>query len=381
MVVDLAGEIGVPFAKVGADTLARIEATLDPGMESANPLDAWGTGIDGDTIFREAFAAFRDDPEVSISVFCVDLTLQGEPYGEGYLQIARETWEASDQPFCMLSNLASAIEQPEARVLRDAGIPVLEGTDSGLRALRHLLDDAAWRARPQPEPVEAVADAVRDRWRTRLAAADPWSELDGLALLADYGVPTIAARGAVNADEAVEIAASVGYPVALKTAAVGVTHKSDADGVRLRLPDADAVRVAYADVAGRLGPAITVAAMAPAGVEVALGIVHDSTFGPLVLVAAGGVLVELLHDRVLALPPMDLEGARRAIDRLQMRPILDGVRGAPAGDVGSLAIAISRLSVLAEDLGDLLDALDVNPVIVGPTGCVAVDALVEPASR
>jgi acyl-CoA synthetase (NDP forming) len=381
MVVDLAGEIGVPFAAVGADTLARIEATLDPGMESANPLDAWGTGIDGDAIFREAFAAFRDDPEVSISVFSVDLTLQGEPYGEGYLQIAQEHWEASDQPFCLLSNLASAVEQPEARILRDAGIPVLEGTDSGLRALKHLLDDAAWRARPPAAPVEPVASPVRERWRDRLAGAEPWSELDGLALLADYGLPTIEARAAATADDAVEIATAIGYPVALKTAAAGVTHKSDADGVRLQLADAEAVRAAHADIAGRLGPATTVAAMAPVGVEVALGIVHDPTFGPQVLVAAGGVLVELLHDRVLALPPLDLAGARRAIDRLQMRPILDGVRGASAADVESLAHAVSRLSVLAADLGDLLDALDVNPVVVGPAGCVAVDALIEPARR
>jgi hypothetical protein len=158
-------------------------------------------------------------------------------------------------------------------------------------------------------------------------------------------------------------------------------HKSDADGVRLGLADAEAVRAAYADVAGRLGPAVTVAAMAPAGVEVALGIVHDSTFGSLVLVAAGGVLVELLHDRVLALPPLDLDSARRAIDRLQMRPILDGIRGAPAADVDALAKAVSRLSVLAADVGDLLGALDVNPVIAGAAGCLAVDALVEPASR
>ena len=127
MFVDLAGEIGVPFAQVGAATIARIEDTLDPGMESANPLDAWGTGIDGDRIFRDAFAAFRDDPEVGVSVFCVDLTKQGEPYEEGYLQISRENWEASDKPFCVLSNLASAVEQPEARMLRDVGHPGARG--------------------------------------------------------------------------------------------------------------------------------------------------------------------------------------------------------------------------------------------------------------
>ena len=118
--------------------------------------------------------------------------------------------------------------------------------------------------------------------------------------------------------------------------------------------------------------------MAPAGVEVALGVVNDDTFGPLVLVAAGGVLVELLHDRRLGLPPLDQHAARRLIDGLKIRPILDGVRGAAGVDVDALANTVSHLSVLAADLGDLLDALDVNPVIASSSGCVAVDALVLP---
>jgi hypothetical protein len=106
--------------------------------------------------------------------------------------------------------------------------------------------------------------------------------------------------------------------------------------------------------------------MVPAGEEVALGVVVDPTFGPLVLVAAGGVLVEVLHDRRLALAPLDTNEARRLIDGLQIRPILDGVRGAPPADVDGLADAVSRLSVLAADLGDLLAALDVNPISCRP---------------
>ena len=114
------------------------------------------------------------------------------------------------------------------------------------------------------------------------------------------------------------------------------------------------------------------------GIELALGIVRDPQFGPLVLVAAGGVLVEVLHDRRLAFPPLDASRARALIDRLRVRPMLDGVRGTPPADIEALARAVARLSLLAADLGDLLDALDVNPVIVTPDGCVAVDALVVP---
>jgi acetate---CoA ligase (ADP-forming) len=164
----------------------------------------------------------------------------------------------------------------------------------------------------------------------------------------------------------------------MKTMAPGVQHKSDVGGVALGLGDAEALRSAFEDIAGRLGPHVVVSPMAPPGVEVALGVVRDPQFGPLVLVAAGGVLVEVLHDRRLALPPVDARGARALIDRLRVRPLLDGLRGAPGVDVDAIAHAVSRLSVLAADLGEHLDAVDVNPLIASPDGCVAVDALVIP---
>jgi len=374
--VDRAHDLGVAFATISPETVAAIDDTLDPGLEAANPLDAWGTGIDADRIFRESFLALHEDPDTAALAFVVDLTRQGEPYDEGYLQVAKDVWDATTKPFCVLSNLASAVALEEAAYLRDLGIPVLEGTSSGLIALRALIAHRDVRAREAAEPPAPVRDEVRVRWQERLAAGGEMSELEGLELLADYGVPVTPAMAAASADEAVAAAGAVGYPVVLKTAAPGVAHKSDVGGVRLGLADPEAVRAAYDDVSGRLGPQVAIGAMAPVGVEVALGIVRDPTFGPLVLVAAGGILIELLHDRALAVPPLDEAGARRLVDRLQMRPLLDGVRGAAAADIGSLAHAVSRLSALAADLGDLLAELDVNPMIVSPEGCVAVDALV-----
>ena len=219
---------------------------------------------------------------------------------------------------------------------------------------------------------------MRAKWCARLVEGPAFDELEGLALLGDYGVPVIETRPAETLEAALEAAESIGFPVAIKTAVPGVQHKSDVGGVELGLKDTGEVRSAYGDLAARLGPQVVVAPMAPPGVELALGLVRDSQFGPLVLVSAGGILVELLKDRRLGMPPLDEMRARRLVDGLKSRALLDGARGAPASDVGSVARAVVALSGLACDLGERIAALDAYPLIAGPDGCVAVDALVIP---
>ncbi len=377
--VDLATDLGIPLAKISDETRERIDAVLDPGLVAENPLDAWGTGIDADRIYRESFQALHDDPDTAVVAFVVDLTRQGQPYDEGYLQVARDVWEATTKPFCVISNLPATIAKDEVGMLRGAGIPVLEGTVTGLRALTHLLDDASARERPTAVSPPGSPAGIEGEWRRRFAEATDLSESAALGLLYAYDITVVDTLPARSPDEAERAAERIGYPVAVKTAVPGISHKSDVGGVRLGVVDPLELREAYRDLAERLGPDVTIAAMAPPGVEVALGVVRDPTFGPLVVVAAGGVLVELIHDRKLALPPIDEAAARRLIDGLAMRPLLDGVRGAPPSDVDALARAVSRLSVLAVELGDVIAELDVNPVIVSPSGCVAVDALVIPA--
>jgi acetate---CoA ligase (ADP-forming) len=188
-------------------------------------------------------------------------------------------------------------------------------------------------------------------------------------------VPVVASVRADTLEDAISAAEGIGFPVAVKTAAPGVQHKSDVGGVRLDVDDSPSLEDAYTDLERRLGPAVTLAPMAPPGVEIALGIVRDPQFGPLVLVGAGGVLVEIMRDRLLAMPPLDEARARSMIDRLEVRPLLDGIRGQPAADVDALTRTIAAMSWLAQDLGDHLEAIDANPVICGPSGCVAVDAL------
>ncbi len=142
--------------------------------------------------------------------------------------------------------------------------------------------------------------------------------------------------------------------------------------------DAAALKTVYDDLSARLGPRVLVQEMAPKGVELALGTVLDAQFGPLVMVAAGGVWVEILEDRAFALPPLDRVRAERLLAGLAVGKLLAGVRGAEPADVGAVVDALVRLSVLALDMGDRLAALDINPLIASPAGCMAVDALVVP---
>jgi acyl-CoA synthetase (NDP forming) len=116
--------------------------------------------------------------------------------------------------------------------------------------------------------------------------------------------------------------------------------------------------------------------MAEPGVELALGLINDPQFGPVVMVGAGGVLVELLRDARYGLAPFGPKTARRLLDGLSVRPVLDGVRGAPSADIDAAADAVARFSVLAADLADVIGECDVNPLIAGPSGAIAVDALI-----
>jgi acyl-CoA synthetase (NDP forming) len=276
--------------------------------------------------------------------------------------------------------MAAAIDRRDADFVRRAGIPVLEGTWSGLAAFRHLFDHRDYRARPSVSPTSLDPDAV-ERWRGLLRSNRPLGELETLALVGNFGIPDVASARAGSLEEALDGARSMGWPVALKTAESAIPHKTESGGVRLGLRDEDELRAAYHELAGRLGPKVLVQAMAPPGVELALGVVRDEQFGPLVMVAAGGVMIEVLRDRRFALPPLDTHRALAMLDQLAIRPLLDGSGGRPPAEVGRLADAVVRMSAIATALGDEFDALDVNPLIVGPAGCVAVDALVIPRSR
>jgi acyl-CoA synthetase (NDP forming) len=373
LVVDVAESLDVPFAVIGDPTRARLSDLLDPGLSADNPLDVWGTGSDTESLFTGCLTALATDATVRAVALAVDLV---EEYDgdESYPTAALAAHAATTKPVVVLSNLGSAIDMAAADRLRSAGVPVLEGTRSGLAALGHLLDRTDRPPRsPTPAPVD---DGRRARWCDRLLAG-PLDGAEGFRLLSEYGIPVPGAVPVSSEGAAVAAARDLGFPVVLKTDEPGIAHKSDVGGVALGLSDADAVAVAYRDMTARLGARAVVSTHAPDGVEVALGLVRDPHLGALVVVGAGGTLVELLGDRTVRLPPLDDQGALAAVDRLRIAAVLDGVRGAPPADRDALATAVVGLSRLAIELGDHVQALDVNPLRCGPWGCLALDVLVE----
>jgi acyl-CoA synthetase (NDP forming) len=378
-VVDVAEEVSVPFAEISAATTERLTGLLDPGLVPANPLDVWGTGADTRGLFGGALLALADDPAVQVVALAVDLVheLDGDQsYPLAMLDVADRT----GKPIAVLSNLASAIDAEVASQLRAAGVPVLEGTRSGLVALRHLLDHARRAAAPgsmPPAPGVVVQPDRQDRG-TALLTSGQATGAPLLELLAEYGISVAAARAAADVSAVLAAADAIAYPVVLKTDEPQIRHKTDVGGVRLGIDDPGQLAAAYADVAARLGPRVLVCQTVPVGVELALGIVADPELGPLVVVGAGGVLVELLADRRVALPPVSAEQAANLLADLRIRKLLDGARGMPPADVGSVIRAICGLSDLAIELGDQLEALDINPLICGADGAIAVDALAIP---
>jgi acyl-CoA synthetase (NDP forming) len=387
---DLAADLGVAYAEIGERTKSRLAELLDPGLVPANPLDVWGTGADTRQLFAGSLDALARDEAVDVVALAVDLVTEldgDDAYQVAVLDVARRT----GKPVAVVSNLASVIDPDAAAMLRGNGIPVLEGLRTGMLALRHLLDqqraqerrqaDGAWRGadsgRRQADGGRRGADSGRRRERAlALLSACRVSGEPQFALLGEYGIATARVRRVTDGAGALEAAAGIGYPVVIKTDEPGIAHKSDVNGVIVGIADPGHLARAYADLAGRLGPAALICETVPTGTELALGITADHALGPLLVVGAGGTLVEILSDRAVALPPVSPQQASELLASLRIGKVLDGVRGGPAADLGAVARAITGLCDLAVDLAGELDALDINPLICGPSGAIAADVLV-----
>jgi acyl-CoA synthetase (NDP forming) len=363
LMVDLADEMGVPLADLGPDTIAELESILDPELPAVNPLDAWSRGgPDSANQMANSLAAMMKDPGTAIGAVVQDRAPYGAVY-RSYLEYMRRGHEASEKPVALVAARQGTGHDDIVAESTAAGYPILDNVPLFLRGVRALFDYRDFLARDDDDPPVLSSEGAG------LAAT---GEAAALKLLAGYGLPVSPVAAIDNVGDAV----ATSYPVVLKTAAPGILHKSDVGGVILNIDNEERLREAYTEMAGRLGPEALIAPMADDGVEMMLGVRVDPQFGPVVLIGFGGVYAETLRDVVYALPPFSVAHARRCVDRLQLRPMLDGQRGQPPADVAAFCEAAARFSVMVDTLRDTLSEVDVNPIIVHESGCTIVDALI-----
>jgi len=254
---------------------------------------------------------------------------------------------------------------------------VIPGLRQAVVALRNVAwwSEATRTGQAQAPPAAVpVPEAGRRQGR--------WSEHAARALLAEAGIPVVPARLAGSADEAVKAAADLGGPLSVKIVSADIVHKSDIGGVRLDVPaDEDAVRAAYQAVTaaapdGARIEGVLVSPMRRGGAELLVGVVPDPQWGPVLAVAIGGLFVEVLRDSALAPLPVTPGQAGRMLDRLRGRAVLNGVRGAAPADRDALTAVIARIGDLALALGDSLESLEVNPLLIDGDRIEALDAVV-----
>lgn len=377
LAVDLAEQMGVPYAQISPPTVERLRKRLAPGLAPVNPVDFWSTPHTYKEEVHECMSALLDDSDSALGMFFGNVVAGFESY-EGEGEVLAGLAKRYDKPLAIAAMFCASDHGDIAVRLSRQGVPVIYGVIPALKAARNLMRHRDWRERAPVGPAPAAPEAAIKHWRARLAKGDALDEAESLALLADFGVPVQTHKIVETEKNAIAAADALGYPVVLKTAMPGILHKSDKGGVKLRLTDGEAVAAAYVALARDLGPRVLVARMAGPGVETVLGVVNDAAFGPLIMAGTGGILVEVLKDVRFALAPFDAVTARCMVDGLKVKPLLDGVRGQAPADVASFAEALARLSSLAVALRDVLAEIDVNPFLVGPDGAVALDALVVP---
>jgi acetate---CoA ligase (ADP-forming) len=360
---------GLELPDLSAETREALASVLPREGSLANPIDMLGSAI-GET-YEQAIPPLLADPRLDALI-----VLFVPPVVAGAAEVAasiRRAVEASPAGKPVLAVVMSAEGTPLE--LLESGVASFDYPESAARALGLVADRAEWLRRPVGSVPElgdldhVAARAVVDE------ALDGSSELwldprRTRELLGACGIPLVPEQTADRADEAVAAAAGLGFPVVVKTAVAGA-HKTESGGIALDLRDEEQVRGAVE----RIGAPVIVQRYLRGGTELLAGVVQDPVFGPLVAFGPGGVFAELIGDASFRIAPLTDVDAEELVTGGKAGRLVAGFRGAPAADVASLTDLVHRLGRLAEDFPEVAE-LDLNPVIAGPDGCVAVDARV-----
>lgn len=374
LAMDLAAEADAALARLSETTVRKLRAVLPARLEPSNPLDcAADLTEDFSKPFHDALQILSFADEVSMIGLEADLR-DDYVYEERLLDLALGLAERTDKPCFFYSSFGRANNFRLGERLAERGVPCINGIGEVLTAASKLQDWSERKGR-QAAPVPAAKARETGAWPELARGDGQIDEHAALALLASFGIPVVDNEVHDSLAAVVAAAERLGYPVVLKTAA-GIEHKSDVGGVRLDLRDRRELADAYAALAATLGSRVILQKMASKGIELAFGCIRDPDFGPLVMVSAGGLLVEHFGGQQFALPPFGEGRARELIGRLPISRLLDGVRGGPPANRDAAAKALSDFSIMCASLGHRLREADVNPIIVSADGAVAVDALV-----
>ncbi|MGE0557809.1 MAG: acetate--CoA ligase family protein [Burkholderiales bacterium] len=375
LMADRAEENGLQVAALSPQTRAELLKVMPAFGTTVNPVDVTGQFVANPDLLHDSVRIVMNDPSVHAVIVWLQLM---EAHVDRLSEIFLKIKTMSGKPWVICW-----VAAPEAALvkMREAGVAVLRGAEPAVDAVaalmhhaearRHWLADASARQALQlPKPaLPASAGAV--------------GSIEGQALLRSFGVATATARLAQTADEAAAAAKALGYPVVLKIESPDILHKTEAKGVALNLKDEAAVRSAFATLTANAQAykadariaGVLVQAMAQGDVEMVIGLKRDPTFGPVVMVGLGGVLIEVFRDVAFRAAPVTEAEALRMLDELKSRVILDGVRGKPPVNKVALARMISSVSCFGAAAGPRLAELDLNPVLAGPQGVTAVDWL------
>ena len=381
---DLLLDQGGELATLSPKTVSQLDKLLPPIWSRANPVDIVGDA-DG-ARYAAALDALADDRGVGAVLAMNVPTALASPEEAAQAIVGAAGRKVVPVIGCWIGG-----PQAEAgrRVLHDAGIPAY---DTPLRAVRGFMHIIAYRRgqralqRTPPSISEARADTHLVRAIVNGALAEKrevLTEPEAKRVLAAYGIPVVPTEIVLDAAEAAHAATRIGFPVAVKILSRQISHKSDVGGVALDLLSEEAVIDAVRTMAGKAlvqapkaridGFVVQPMIRRPHAIELILGAAEDPVFGPILMVGHGGVAAEVIDDKALALPPLDLVLAEDALSRTRVDRLLRGYRDREPAARGAVAEAMVRLSQLIADVEEIAE-LDINPLLVDAAGVIALDA-------
>ncbi|HET7203492.1 MAG TPA: GNAT family N-acetyltransferase [Steroidobacteraceae bacterium] len=385
LAADRAADRGLQLAWLSQDTLATLQSFLPPSTQHGNPVYVRGDA--SAQAFADASRHVLADSKTDalLAVMAPFATTDPDEFAGELVKVAH----AQKKPVftCWMGD--AAVVQARQR-LAENRIPTYRTPEAAVDAIAALTLFTANQEQllqvptplgPTSTPDKAQAQALLD---AALAAGNEWlNPADSKAVLAAFGIPVVRATPAHSADEAVRVAEAIGFPVAMKILSPDIAHKTDVGGVRLGRADAKSVRDGYEnmmrDVAlarpdARLeGVLIEPMYLERHGRELMIGVVRDPVFGPAISFGLGGMMVEVIRDRAVALPPLNPFLARDLIRRTRASQALQPLRGAPAAAHEAVEDMLLRVSEIVCELPDV-GPIDLNPVIVTARGAVVVDA-------